>query len=169
MAVSAEKFKQAMRCFPAAVNLVTCTYSGVKRGLTATAVCSLCAEPHPSLLVCINRSGSTYECLKNARSFAVNVLAAGQEDIAMLFASSRAEDRARRFSVGRWTELASGAPILERAALAFDCELSQEIEYGTHSIIIGTVIDLQMKENTSNLLYVGGIFAAIEAPEAQPT
>src|SRR5690606_7860059 len=143
MAVSADEFKAAMRHFPAAVNIVTCAHDGVCRGLTATAVCSLCVEPVPSLLVCVNRGGSTYSCLQKSKAFAVNVLDANQQDIARLFASGRPEDRNRRFRAGKWSRLVSGAPVLEGAIVAFDCELSQEIQHGTHSILVGTVADIR--------------------------
>jgi len=163
MPISAEVFKRAMRHFPAAVNIVTCTHEGIYRGLTATAVCSLCVEPVPSLLVCVNRNGSTYSCLRNSKAFAVNVLDATQQDIAKLFASPNPEDRDRRFSVGKWSRLVSGAPVLDGAAVAFDCELSQEVEHGTHSILVGSVIDIRMGESRSHLMYVGGAFTQISS------
>jgi flavin reductase (DIM6/NTAB) family NADH-FMN oxidoreductase RutF len=161
MPVPAEVFKRAMRHFPAAVNIVTCADDGEWRGLTATAVCSLCVEPIPSLLVCVNRSGSTYSCLRNSKAFAVNVLDASQQDIAKLFASPKPEDRDRRFTAGRWSQLTSGAPILDGAVVTFDCELSQEIEHGTHSILVGTVVDIRMGTSEAHLMYVGGAFAEI--------
>ena len=164
MTVDPAIFKAAMRHFPAAVNVVTCAYEGGCRGMTATAVCSLCVEPVPSLLACVNRSSSIYPCLSASRAFAVNVLDFQQEEIARLFASSRPEDREMRFRAGTWSRLVSGAPILDGAVVAFDCVLSKEIEHGTHSIIVGTVMDLRINDSASHLMYVGGAFTEIVPP-----
>lgn len=167
MPVAAGVFKNAMRRFPAAVNVVTCAHEGALRGMTATAVCSLCAEPVPSLLICVDRSGSTYSALVRSGAFAVNVLDAGQQHIARLFASPRPEDRKRRFDTGNWGALVSGAPVLEGAVAVFDCELSQEVEHGTHSIMIGTVVGIRLGDGDQHLMYVGGTYTQIAACEDQ--
>lgn len=162
MAVTANMFKAAMRHLPAAVNVITCAHQGTARGLTATAVCSLCVDPVPSLLVCVNRSGSTYPLLQQARGFAVNVLSAAHRDVARLFATGRAEDRSEYLlRSDDWTMLVTGAPVLNGAIVAFDCELADEIEHDTHSILIGTVIDTHIDAGAAHLLYVGGAFTEI--------
>jgi flavin reductase (DIM6/NTAB) family NADH-FMN oxidoreductase RutF len=165
MAVPAEVFKAAMRHFPAAVNIITCAHKGIARGLTATAVCSLCADPAPSLLACVNRGSSTYPLLRQSRAFAVNVLSAQHRDLAKLFASLRLEHRAERFRSGAWSSLVSGAPILDGAIVAFDCELARELEHGTHSILVGTIVDVRIAAGAAHLLYVGGGFAEINPPD----
>jgi hypothetical protein len=111
--VPADVFKAEMRHFPAAVNIITCAHEGIARGLTATAVCSLCTDPIPSLLACVNHVNSTYRLLRKSRAFAVNVLSAEHREIAKLFASQRPEDRAERFRSVGWSSLISGAPILD--------------------------------------------------------
>lgn len=164
MPVPADVFKAGMRHFPAAVNIITCAHEGIARGLTATAVCSLCTDPIPSLLACVNRGNSTYRFLRKSRAFAVNVLSAEHREIAKLFASQRPEDRAERFRSVGWSSLISGAPILDGAIVAFDCELARELEHGTHSILVGTVVDIRIAAGAAHLLYVDGAFAEINPP-----
>jgi flavin reductase (DIM6/NTAB) family NADH-FMN oxidoreductase RutF len=161
MPVPADVFKAGMRHFPAAVNIITCAHEGIARGLTATAVCSLCTDPIPSLLACVNRGHSTYCHLRKSRAFAVNVLSSEHREIAKLFASPRPEDRAERFRSVGWSSLISGAPILDGAIVAFDCELARELEHGTHSILVGTVLDIRIAAGAAHLLYVDGAFAEI--------
>ena len=54
---------------------------GQPRGFTASAVTSLSLEPR-MLLVCVSERSSTLEVIKEAGSFAVNILAANQQEVA---------------------------------------------------------------------------------------
>ena len=57
--IDTASFRAAMARFPGAVTLVTArTPGGERRGITATAVCSVTADP-PSLLVCLNARTGT--------------------------------------------------------------------------------------------------------------
>lgn len=165
MKVEPAAFKAAMRHLPSSVNIIACRTDDQVGGLTATAVCSLCAEP-PSLLVCINQSSSTHALLRQAGRFSVNTLDAGQLEVARVFSSSDPADRARRFQTGTWVDLASGSPGLENAAVVFDCKLTREIPHGTHSILIGLVTEIRTGAAEAHLLYLrGGYVTMKSAPE----
>ena len=56
--VDVAAFRAAMARFPGAVTIVTARDGDERRGITATAVCSVSAEP-PSLLVCLNKRTGT--------------------------------------------------------------------------------------------------------------
>jgi flavin reductase len=156
--IDAERFRQGMRRLPAAVTLVTCRQGDNYFGLTATAVTSLSAEP-PSLLTCVNREASAHRAILESRSFCINVLPHDQVALARVFASRRPEDRVRRFSLNKWNELATGAPVLEDAIVAFDCTLDQAIVYASHSILIGQVQDIRLGDVHKHLMYLEGEFA----------
>ena len=66
----------------------------------------------PRLLVCVNRTGQTHEKIMRAGRFCVNVLTEAQDNIAMAFAGM-AGPRTDRFTVGEWTTLVTGAPVLQ--------------------------------------------------------
>jgi flavin reductase len=55
--VSLDEFREGMAVLAGAVNIVTTDGPGGRAGLTASAVCSVTAEP-PTLLVCVNRGSS---------------------------------------------------------------------------------------------------------------
>ena len=80
-----DDFKRGMRQLAAGVNVITVTNGGVRDGLTATAVCSISAEP-PHLLVCVNSTAGAHGPIHRAGSFCINVLAQDQEAIAKRFA-----------------------------------------------------------------------------------
>lgn len=135
--VAAEDFKAAMRQFSAAVNVITTAHEGQRRGLTATAVCSLSTEP-PRVLCCVNRTAEANSTVRASGVFAINVLPATQIELAADFAGRKAGEK--RFETGEWTTLTTGAPILSDALAVFDCKLVDHIECGTHTIFIGNVM-----------------------------
>ncbi|MBF8184505.1 flavin reductase family protein [Nonomuraea sp. K274] len=108
------------------------------RGMTATAVCSLCAEP-PSLVVCLNRGAGTYRLLRSTGLFSVNVLASRHVGLAQTFAGHRGLNGAERFGTGDWTAGTRGVPVLADALTSFECRVSESLEYGTHTLLIGSI------------------------------
>lgn len=161
MQVASDDFRQAMRRLPAAVALITTVQDGVACGLTATAVCSLSAAP-PSLLICVNAGAGAHDPIKAAGTFAVNLLEAGDVDLARLFSSSTEADRALRFASPRWRAGLLGAPVLDAAVASFDCRVEADLSHGTHTIFIGAVMAVATAPATvRNLLYADGQFASL--------
>ena len=75
MTIDNDTFRTGMRHFAGHVCLVTTTHpSGERAGLTATAVCSVSAEP-PTILICVNRQNSSHAVIRESKIFVVNVLA----------------------------------------------------------------------------------------------
>ena len=152
------QFRVAMRRVASTVNVLTATVDGVPVGMTATAFASLAADP-PSLLVCVNQSASFHDPLTRAKHFCVNVLHTDQVEIARTFSDSRLRDV--RFATGGWRYDAAGAPYLPDAQAVLICERTELIGFATHSICIGTVVSIRMREEIDPLLYVDGAFHAV--------
>ena len=159
--ISVDNFKAAMRNLAAGVSIITTGKGEQRRGLTATAVCSLSADP-PSIMICVNRSSETSSVIKNAGFFAVNFLAFEQLDLALRFAGSDGHSGEDKFGKGTWTELSTGAPILARCLCAVDCELINRIEHGSHSIYIGRIVDTFRRVEGEPLLYFRGQFSQVD-------
>lgn len=138
------------------VCVVTTELEGVRYGLTATAVSSVCADP-PRLLVCVNTSGSTHDKIVQAGKFCVNVLTEDQDEVAVIFAGM-GSDTADRFATGHWTKLETGAPALEGAAAVFDCVLHEISTQSTHSVMFGNVVASAHVSGKDTLLYGGRRF-----------
>jgi len=156
--IDADGFRNGMRLVPGAVSIIATSFGGQKRGLAATAVSSLAAEP-PSLLVCVNQSASAFEFFGLAGYFSVNQLPTRRLDLAKVFSSSAPADRARRFKEDEWTELVTGAPILHDAVVSFDCELVESKKFGTHSIFIGRIVSFKLNEQAEPMIYLRGKFS----------
>ncbi|MCW2899627.1 MAG: flavin reductase-like, FMN-binding [Streptosporangiaceae bacterium] len=108
------------------------------RGMTATAVCSLCAEP-PSLVVCLNHETGTYKELRQHSLFSVNVLSSRDVSLAQTFAGQHGLFGAGRFDTGDWSPGTLGVPLLAGALTSFECRVARSIRYGTHSLLIGDI------------------------------
>ena len=137
MTIGPEAFRDALRHFPAGVTLVTIAAGDIRHGLTVSAFASVSPIP-PLVAVMIDHQHRGYELLERPdAAFAVNVLAEDQRDLSDRFAWTReSEDR---FSAGRWTVAATGAPVLEDAVAWLDCTIFSRHAAGTHSLYIGRV------------------------------
>lgn len=147
-----EQFKDAMRMLAGAVTIITTGRGAQAAGLTATAVCSLSMEP-PRLLVCVNRSGSTFAALVDSGLFCVNVLSAGQEDLAMAFAGRTGKSGADKFAAEAWDESGEGAPRHRSALAAVRCKVHSISLVGTHAIIVGDVTETHLGPANPSLIY----------------
>jgi len=159
-----ERFCQGMRQVAGAVTVVTTRGpDGERRGVTATAVCSLSAEP-PSLIACVNRSSWVAQFAPASGVFAVNVLAADQEAIARAFAGQTGLVGEDRFRVGAWREGATGAPLVGDCRAAFDCRLDRAVEHASHLILVGHVAETILGAAAgASLVYVNGTFTTVTA------
>ena len=152
-----------MRRLAASVTVLTTRLDDEARvGMTATAVTSVSGDP-PTLLCCVNRANATRTAFAQAGVFAVNVLAAGDNDLATRFATPMAPEE--RFTSGAWTTLATGAPILETAVASFDCRIMQTTEIGSHSIFFGEVLAVALRgPHVMPLLYAHGGYGKFAGP-----
>ena len=108
------------------------------------------------MLVCVNRSSSAEAVIAAAGRFAISYLAHDQQEVANVFSSSLDD----RFDHAEWIELASGVPILQDAAAAFDCVVVQMVEAGTHTIFIGAIV-AAIARDVPNLIYKQGTYAIL--------
>ena len=158
MSIDAAAFKKGMRHLAASVTLITTRHGDLRGGLTATAVCSVSAEP-PQILVCVNKTASAHDPIGEAGVFCVNILAPDHRKIAERFAGMDGVEGDERFAdMGDWSMLTTGAPVLKGCPVSFDCKLVTKVEAGTHTIYIGEIVDIALDPKAHALLYCDGAF-----------
>ena len=158
--IDSSLFKRGMRRLAASVSVVTTTEQAIPHGFVATSVSSVCAEPVPSLLVCINRNVATHDVIRRTGVFCANLLSSQDIHLARRFSSS--QDRATRFDGCAWEPLVTGSPALLGALASFDCEISNIIAVHSHSIVVGTVRDIRLWRNEIEpLLYFDGHYEVL--------
>ncbi len=153
--IDCETFRNVMRKLAGSVTVVTTEGDGTFHGFTATAVCSVCAEP-PTILIVVNRSARTHPYIHQKGVFAVNILADNQAHIANLFASKSSE----QFANVSYAVTPRGVPVIEDAAAFIECNIDQQHEVGTHTIFIGRVLGGGAAENLP-LIYHDANYARV--------
>lgn len=148
--IEATEFKNAMARLTTAVSVITTNGDSGSHGFTASAVCSVTDTP-PTLLVCMNHSSRSHAHFVANKTLSVNVLGAQHEHISNTFASKLCSED--RFKQGSWSQLKTGAPILDDALVSFDCEIEQIQQVGTHSIFMCRVIAIKQGNQEESLVY----------------
>jgi flavin reductase (DIM6/NTAB) family NADH-FMN oxidoreductase RutF len=156
--IGSDEFRRAMRQLAGAVSIITTRDAESAFGMTATAVCSVSAEP-PTVLVCVNRRTATHAAIARAGVFCVNVLAGADQELSNRF--SGAQTGAARFTPGDWRTLATGAPVLADAPLALDCRVSGSVDHGTHTLYFGLIAACAVNPGRKPLVYADGRYATL--------
>jgi 3-hydroxy-9,10-secoandrosta-1,3,5(10)-triene-9,17-dione monooxygenase reductase component len=150
----ARDLRSALGCFPTGVCIVTTLGpDGRAAGMTINSFTSVSMDP-PMVLWSLSRSASSAPVFRDAEHFAINVLAAEQQDISMHFARQGADKfaaYANRFIPGL-----GGAPILQGAAAVFECHVRHRYYGGDHIIVIGAVERYSQTAKAPLLFYRGG-------------
>jgi flavin reductase (DIM6/NTAB) family NADH-FMN oxidoreductase RutF len=139
------------------VAVVTCNGADGPAGLTTNAVASLSLDPL-LLLVCFDNGSRTLAAVRDARRFCVNVLRAGQEELAAVFASKRVA-REKFESVTHVD--AHGVPVLDGALAWLACDLRELHPGGDHTIGIGAVTHLDSDPDGEPLVWFRGAYRGV--------
>lgn len=150
------RLKKGMRRLASGVSIITAQGANDKRiAMTVSSVTSVSDSP-ASLLVCVNKSATMASALKMGDVFAVNVLNQSHEPISNACATPEVGDS--RFALGQWSrDDSSGVYFLADAPAVFFCVVKQIVEYGTHHIYIGDLLDANTHDSEYPLLgYANG-------------
>ncbi|MCI0467933.1 MAG: flavin reductase [Beijerinckiaceae bacterium] len=146
------KFREAMSRVAASVHIVTTDGKAGLAGITATAVAPITDEP-PMMLFCINKTSPSAARMITNGAFCINALSASHAPLAEIFAGRTGHRLGQRFTMGEWTKLATGSPVLRGAAAAFDCRLIEVKEIMTHFVMIGAVEAVAVDAESGLLTY----------------
>ncbi len=148
------RFRDTLARFPTGVAVVTAAGADGPAGLTTNAFSSLSLEP-PLVLVCFDRGSRTLAVVREQRRFAVNVLRAGQEELASVFASKLVG--LEKFAAVTHT-VDHGVPVLDRAAAWLVCDLHALHDGGDHEIGVGAVTAMDHDPEAEPLVFHAGRF-----------
>jgi 3-hydroxy-9,10-secoandrosta-1,3,5(10)-triene-9,17-dione monooxygenase reductase component len=148
------RYRKVIGSFATGVAIVTCSGPDGPAGLTTNAVTSLSLQPL-LLLVCFDNGSRTLAAVRHARRFAVNVLRAGQEDLAAVFASKRV-GREKFEAVTH--VVAHGVPVLDGALAWLACDLRALHPGGDHTIGIGAVTHLASDPEGEPMVWFRGAY-----------
>jgi 3-hydroxy-9,10-secoandrosta-1,3,5(10)-triene-9,17-dione monooxygenase reductase component len=130
------QFRAALGSFVTGVTIVTTRAAdGRPIGLTASSFNSLSLDP-PMVLWALAKSARSLPAFAAAEHFAVHILAADQQDLASLFATSGADKFAD-------LDVDSGpgrVPLLRGCSARFLCRTAHQYDGGDHTIFVGEVV-----------------------------
>jgi flavin reductase len=158
--IEPESFRDAMRRTASGVSVITTDGRHGRAGITVSTFQSFSMDP-PSVMVCIHNESRNLVNIQNNGVFAANVLAAGQQHVARIFAGRSLEDREAFFEGGAWRALVTGAPVLRGALCSFDCRVADIFAFASHRIVIGAVQAIEASE-TEPLIYSGRAYRRLE-------
>jgi flavin reductase (DIM6/NTAB) family NADH-FMN oxidoreductase RutF len=160
-ALDPARYREVIGSFATGVAIVTAKGEDGPAGLTTNAVTSLSLDPL-LLLVAFDNGSRTLPIVQQAGRFAVNILRAGQEDLATVFASKRVAEE--KFEAVTHT-VAHGVPVLDDALAWIACDLEQLHPGGDHTIGIGRVTHLSADDEPTRandpLLFFRGGFGRL--------
>jgi flavin reductase len=141
-ALDIEEFRTVMRRTASAVGVLASDGPAGRVGITVSSLSSLSFEP-ASVVCCVHRQSKALEILLANGVFTANFLSAGQSIVADVFAGLVPEYREKKFEMGTWAPIVTGAPSLMDSLCSFDCNVAKTFEFGTHTIIAGEVLAFQ--------------------------
>ncbi len=148
-------FREGMSRLGAAITILTTDGPAGRHGMTASAVCSVTDTP-PTLLVCVNQSSRSHDIFVENQVIAVNVLGGAHQDLCKQFSSRQPEDR---FATASWRKMATGAPLLADASVAFDCRITDSSAVGSHTVFFCQVEAMELgRGQAESLIWFGRDF-----------
>jgi len=130
-------------------------------GVTVNSFSSVSLDPM-LVSVCLNQAGRGFGLIERAGAFAVNVLAAGQQDVSRWFADRSRPAGPEMFDGVPFQPGLTGCPVLGGAAASFDCRLWQSHRAGDHLIVLGEVVALVHRPQLEPLTFHAGTYKALE-------
>jgi flavin reductase (DIM6/NTAB) family NADH-FMN oxidoreductase RutF len=153
----ADLLKDVNRRFITGVTLVTAMDDGVPRGLAVNAFANISLDP-PTVMVCVQRTSSTHDCLFRATHLAINIASAAQMDV-MGKLSSKAEDK---FAGVDWAPGVHGSPILAASSAHMEVEIRERLQASTHTVFVCRVVDAAVSDEAPVIYSAGRFFDSRE-------
>ncbi len=140
------------RQFITGVTVVTTKEGDIPKGLAANSYCSVSLDP-PLVLVCVQKSSSTYPALFSSSHLGINILGTEQTDTVKVFASKTPD----KFAELDWHEGPQGSPLLHGSAASLEAEIQERFQAKTHTVFICRVRHAEIG-NTAPIVYKAGHF-----------
>lgn len=149
--IAPDDFKEIMRHWAAGVTVVTTRLGDDIHGCTANSFTSVSLTP-PLVAISLAKATQTYQMIKQAKVFAVNILSDEQQETSAKFASHTRE-ASDRFQSERYRAEATGSPVLEHAIAFADCRVIADHDVGLNVILIGMVEAGRVQNHKPPLIY----------------
>jgi flavin reductase (DIM6/NTAB) family NADH-FMN oxidoreductase RutF len=141
-------FRNAMGKFATGVTVVTTKLGEEIHGMTANAFMSVSLNPK-LVVVSVGHKATMKHYISNSGKFAISFLKQDQKDLSAYFAGQI--DEMREIDFHWFHEL----PTIKDALVNMVCDLQDTIDAGDHTLFIGKVTDLVIREGNPLAFYEG--------------
>ncbi len=161
--IETRELRDAFGTFATGVTVITARRpDGEPIGVTANSFASVSLSP-PLALWCISRDSTSVAAFAEGADFAVHVLTAAQQDVALKFATRGGE----KYPAGAFAGKHGPAPNVPGALCRIDCSVEQVHPGGDHLIVVGRVLAVDRRVGAP-LLFHGGRFGRLEVDATSP-
>ncbi|WP_258141574.1 flavin reductase [Arthrobacter sp. MYb221] len=147
-----DAMKAFNRQFVTGVTVVTTQENGKPKGLAVNAYSSISLEP-PLVMVCVQKTSSTYPALFASTHLGINILSREQKDTVSTFASKSAD----KFADIVWHEGPDGSPLIDSSSAMIEAEIRERFQAKTHTIFVCRVRHAEVS-NIEPMVYKAGRF-----------
>lgn len=144
--------KQVNRKFVTGVTVVTAMDEETPRGLAVNAFASISLDP-PTVMICVQRTSSTHDCLYTTDNLAINILSVDQLDVVNVFAGKSPD----KFAQVDWVPGPHGSPLIQRSSAQMEVEIRERLQASTHTVFICRVLHATASERAA-MVYSSGQF-----------
>ncbi|WP_050615169.1 flavin reductase family protein [Bacillus testis] len=152
-------FRNAMGKFATGVTVITTEVDGESHGMTANAFMSVSLTPK-LVLISIGEKARMLDKIQRSQKFVVNLLSEEQQEISMLFAGQLKEKREIEF------DYIDGLPLIQNALANIVCDVYSTQVAGDHTLFIGEVKELVLKDGEPLTFFQGKYGGFIEKTPA---
>lgn len=145
--------KQVNRQFVTGVTVVTAMDDDKPRGLAVNAFSSVTLEP-PTVMVAVQRTSSTHECLYRAEHLAINILSIDQLNVVGVFAT-KSDDK---FAALDWAPGPFGSPLIDRSSAHMEVEIRERLQASTHTLFVCRVLHASASDRAPMVYSAGKFF-----------
>ncbi|MEH7544527.1 flavin reductase family protein [Neobacillus vireti] len=147
------QFRSAMGKFATGVTVIATDVEGEVHGMTANAFMSVSLDPK-LVVISIGEKAKILNKIKESKIFTVNILAADQQELSMIFAGQLKKEVV--------FDRLDGKPVLPGAVAQVACEVSAEHVEGDHTLFIGKVTDIHLEDAEPLIFYSGKYRSLVE-------
>jgi flavin reductase (DIM6/NTAB) family NADH-FMN oxidoreductase RutF len=153
------QFRTAMGKFATGVTVIATEVEGEGvHGMTANAFMSVSLDPK-LVVISIGENAKILDKIKESNLFSVNILAADQQEVSMIFAG-QLKDREVEFA------RLDGKPVIPGSVAQIACEVSAVHVEGDHTLFIGKVTDIHLEDAEPLVFYSGRYRSLVEEQPA---
>ena len=162
-ALDALEYRRVVGRFATGVTVVTTVLDGQHHALTASSFTSVSLDPF-LVLFCPEKLARLHDAVLASGTFAVSVLAQGQEAVSRRFAVRGRPLDGQFDGIAHTVGPCTGAVLIDGSLATLECRTTSTTDAGDHTVVIGEVLGLGVPHPTgAPLLYYEGRYGAFRS------